>query len=184
MRRFNLLLCLALIVYSLPGCHKNNNTGPSAQTLIVGSWNLQQEHLVQYIDAVKKTDTTYLAATNSKALLKFDATGNYTSASAFYTVSASGPVAASITQDGIYKFTGEDFSLSEGVTGFGHVIGFYQSTTVTSAEVPVVTAVSHAAQIKHITTSALDLHTEVIFTVTVNGVLKNYKVEEDYSYTR
>jgi hypothetical protein len=185
MRRFNGLLFLALIICGILGCSKgNNNVSPNAQRLIIGTWSLQQEHIVQYIDAVKEIDTTYLTASNNKAQIKFNNDGSYASVSSFYSVSPLGPVAASATAGGTYKFTGQDFSLSEGVSGFGHVIGFYQSTTATSAEVPVVAPVSHSAQIKHITKSVLDLHTEVIYNVTVNGVLENYKVEEDYSYTK
>ena len=144
MRRIYFSLTLALIVTCLFSCKKDDkgNASPSRQSLIVGTWELQQQHYLMYVDGVKQKDTTYFASQNLEAEIEFTSTNTFTSASALSTGVngglSGGATAANSSTSGTYSFTGTAFSMSAPIAGLDIGSGSFGTTTV----VPVITAVS------------------------------------------
>ena len=186
MRRIYFLAASILLFISFFSCKKDNGKPyipVSSQNLIVGKWVLQSEHSVEYIDGVKKIDTIMTASQNSYADLQFNSNGTFT-ASGMYAISGGGSLSSgasvgSYSATGTYSFAGSNFSFEGSLLGFesGAVFG-------TTTAVPVITPVSHSTQVTEVTTTNLVMHTEVIYTYTLNNVSQTYKLENDLSYTR
>ena len=191
MNRIYFLSILILATVFLNSCGKGGKTmglTQSSQSLIVGKWTLQQEKYVQYIDGVKKQDTVINASQNNLALVQFNKDGTFTSTSSYLSGVATGSLNsgvsnASASTSGTYSFAGTVFSMSSYVTGLASGnSSFYGFTTATS--IPVYSAVSSAMQINELTANRLNLHIEVIYTLTINSVPQTYKTVGDYFYTR
>lgn len=192
MFRLFTFLAAVLLTLGLFSCQKDNGTGSShlpndAANLILGKWTLQQEHVVQYINGVKHIDTVLNAAFNSYATVQFNTGGSFNSAS-FYSIAnigtlSTGGITVADSTEGTYSIAGQIFSTSAPIAGFANEsTSFYGTTATTTA--PVITPVSHSTQITQLTTTALDFHTEYIYTLTTNNVAQTYKQENDYAYSK
>ena len=187
MRRIYLSAVSVLLFIGFFSCKKDNGKPyipVSAANLIVGKWVLQSEHSVEYIDDVKKMDTIMSASQNSYADLQFNSNGTFT-VSGMYTIPGSGSLSSgasvgSYTGTGTYSFAGSNFSMEGTLLGFESGGAFGAISTA----VPVITPVSHSAQVTEVTTTSLVMHTEVIYTYTLNNTSQTYKLENDLSYTR
>lgn len=193
MNKLYYLIIVCLLVCGLSACQhgSGNNVAPNASALIVGKWNLQQQKTVQYINGVVGTDTTFVATVSSNANLKFNSNGTYNSAS-HYVAQAGLPytlnngttvVAANDTTFGTYSIGNTELKLSSIVAGFINA-GFAYGTTTIATTLPTFALVSNTSQINALTSSKLNIHSEVIYTATTNSITTTYKNEFDYYYTK
>ncbi|HVV55695.1 MAG TPA: hypothetical protein VHC47_10240 [Mucilaginibacter sp.] len=172
-------------------CRKDGKYTPipkGAQALLVGKWTLQSEQVIQYIDGVQTIDTNYSASPNSYAAIQFNQNGTFSSTS-FYMMTGGAEgglsqnnVVSVDTTRGTFAVAGSSFNLSAPISGFSTGLNLYGITFTPIA--PVITPVSNAITINQLTTSKLTLHTDYVYTSTVNNVSKTYKVEDDYYYVR
>jgi hypothetical protein len=157
----------------------------ASQKMIVGTWTLQQEQYTQYVDGQKQIDTTLNATEYNRAYVKFNSNGTFSSAG-IYASPNSGSLSGGLTNaadstSGTFSFTGTALSLSEPIAGLT------TGSTLTSISVsmaPVITPVSHSVSISQLTSESLKIHTEYIYTYTVNNLSQTYKMDDDYYYTR
>ena len=188
MRRIYLLAVSVLLSSTLLSCQKGTGKAyipPSSANLIIGKWVLQQQHSVEYIDGVKKSDTIMSASQSSYADLQFNSNGTF-AASGIYVISGNGnlsglPSTGSYSSTGAYSFAGSNFSIGGALLGFGGGASFFGTI---STAVPVFTPISHSAVVTSVTSANLAIHTENIYTYTLNNVSQTYKLENDLSYTR
>ena len=195
MNKLSYIFILLLVVCGLAACHpgSGNNITPTPSALIVGKWNLQQQKTVQYVNGVMKVDTTYLASSNSIANLQFNKDGSYHSASHFVSEIGSpianplnGGITYTAAQDstaGTYSIKNTSLNFSALVAGFasGATPSFYGTTVST---LPTYTLISNTSQINELSTSKLNMHTEVVYSATLNSVVITYKNEIDFYYTK
>ncbi|MFI5162942.1 MAG: hypothetical protein ACHQHN_16795 [Sphingobacteriales bacterium] len=188
MARIYSLSVLSLICLTLFSCQKESKKAvvpPSSEQLIVGKWVLQTEHSVQYVDGVKKLDTVYNASANSYVVMQFKSNDTVTTAGV-YASGDPGNLNAGISVENfsgesVYKFVNNVFSMTGPVSGFGNgaVYGFRTTTGV-----PVISAVSNVVQINELTTTNLALHSEYVYTYTLNATTQTFKLVNDLSYTK
>jgi hypothetical protein len=193
MRRLFIFLLLVFVSAFLYSCSKDgkaNNVIPVQQQLIVGRWSLKQEKVVQYVDGVVNTDTTYNASSNNIASTQFNKDGTYSSVS-LYSSSVSGsrnldqtPVTTADSTSGIYSFAGTKFSVSAPLAGLGSGSFAFAESTTANATVAVFSALSNSITVKQLSVNRLNLHTENIYTLTNNKVSHTYKNECDYYYEK
>jgi hypothetical protein len=192
MKRIYLLLFSGLLISSLSACKGGKGVSPNpVPGLIVGKWNLQQQKTVQYVDGVIKTDTTFSATVSAAANLQFNINGTYNSSSHYF--AQAGPpfslnngatvVAANDTTFGTYSIANTELKLSSNVAGFISASFAYGTTTI-APTLPTFTLVSKTSQINKLTSADLNIHSEVIYTSTLNSVTITYKNEFDYYYTK
>jgi hypothetical protein len=192
MRRIYHLLVLLSATTCVFSCKNGNevNISQSSAKLIVGKWTLQQQHFVQYIGAAKYMDTTYTASQNSFSQIQFNSDGTFASASKYISNNNntslngnSGATNLESNSGGTYSFTGTDFSISAPIAGFGSDGAAFYGTTAT-AYAPVIAPISNLAQITLLTSTRLTLHTEYVYSYTVNNVSQTYKTDNDYYYNK
>jgi hypothetical protein len=123
MKKYSLLLTPILFCWFC-SCHKNDGTLSSTaqKAMLIGKWNLQQEHFVQYIDRVKQTDTTLNASSSSISNFQFNKDASFLSA-AFSESSTPGSLSGGLqvavdTVRGTYSLSASTFNLSSPVAGF------------------------------------------------------------------
>jgi hypothetical protein len=185
MRRFYhfyLFLFISLVLFS---CKPDkSNVIPASQQLL-GKWTLQQQQYKQYVDGIKQKDTTLNASEYSRAYLEFKSNGTFNSAG-FYSAGntgnlGSGIIAASDSTNGTFSFSGSAFTLSAPIAGFASdmaVVGY------SSGSIPVIRPVSNSVSNSQLTSSSLKIHTEYIYTYTINNLSQTYKMDDDYFYTK
>jgi len=164
-----------------------NSVAPlqASQKMIVGTWTLQQERYSQYVDGQKQVDTTLNATEYNRAYVKFNGNGTFSSASIYASPNfgslSGGLTSTADSTSGTFTFTGSTFSLSEPIAGLA------TGSTLTAINVttaPVIKPVSHSVSIIQLTSQSLKVHTEYIYTYTVNNLSQTYKMDDDYYYTR
>ena len=196
MRRLSILSLLVLTTAFLYSCNKDSKAGGLSQTQqqqIIGRWALTQQKVVQYVDGVVKTDTTYNASPNNIATAQFNKDGTYSSIS-LYSSGVSGslntsqtPVTTADSTSGVYTFAGSKFSVSAPLAGLGSgSFAFAESVSPNSNGSPlgVFSAVSNSIEITQLTVSKLNLHTTNVYTLTNNNVSHTYRNEADYYYEK
>jgi hypothetical protein len=185
---FSLIVCASVFLFSCGKEGKSTGLSQSSQQLIVGRWSLQQQKVVQYIDGVVQTDTTYNTAPNNIARVQFNKDGTFSSISLYSSpemnggLSAGGVTTADSTS-GVFNFAGTKFNVSAPLAGLGSGSFAFAGTTSYST-VSVFSSVSNSIQINELTVSRLKLHTENIYTLTNNNVTQTYKNEADYYYAK
>jgi hypothetical protein len=172
-RRHFLLFSIAIACFC--SCGKDNT---SPQYSIVGKWNLQQQHVVMYLDKVKITDTILAASSTTYATAQFNQDGTFNSMAVYRPDNTSllqnpGPSSANTT--GSYSYSGGVFTLVPGLAG-------WFSFGVGSSSPP--TGVSSSIQITQLTASKLAVHTEGTFTVTYNNGSHAYDQLFDFYYSK
>ncbi|MBS1500817.1 MAG: hypothetical protein JST32_02060 [Bacteroidetes bacterium] len=183
------LLLLVFIACGWTACKSNGNYLPvpnDAKSLIVGKWILQQQKFVQYVDGVKKADTILNATPFSLAFVRFNSDGTFSSSSIYSSGNSAG-LGGGITNvsddsNGTYAFSGAVFSVSAPIAGFGN--GSNTLVLGTSGSIPVVTPISNSIKIVELTPSKMNLHTEYVYTYTVNNISQTYKIGNDYYYSK
>jgi hypothetical protein len=194
MNKLYYILISCLLACGLSACQHSsgNSPAPDASALIVGKWNLQQEKTVQYVNNVMKKDTTYLTSPTNIANLQFNKDGTYHSAG-HYVSGIGSPIAnplnggiTSITaQDstyGTYRIVNSSLNFSNFVAGLVSGTPSFYGTTVST--LPTYTLISNTSQINELSTSKLNMHTEVVYSETLNSVTTTYKNETDFYYTK
>src|SRR4051812_22251380 len=125
MRRFYYFFLFLLASIYIIACKPDKNTvAPlqASQKMIVGTWAMQQERYTQYVDGVKKIDTTLNATEYSRAYIKFNGNGTFSSAGLYTSPDlgnnlSGGLINAADSTSGTFSFTGSAFSLSEPIAG-------------------------------------------------------------------
>jgi hypothetical protein len=195
MNKLYYILIVSLLVCGLSACQHSsgNSVAPDASALIVGKWNLQQEKTVQYVNGMMKTDTTYLTSPANVANLQFNKDGTYHSAGHYVSQIGSpianplnGGVTYTAAQDsisGTYSIKNTSLNFSSLVAGFANSAtpSFYGTTVST---LPTYTLVSNTSQINELSASKLTIHTEFVYSETLNSVVTTYKNEIDFYYTK
>jgi|GEM_PF-872515 len=182
---FCLFLFASILLFACKPDKNSVTPLQSSQKMIVGTWAMQQEHYTQYVDGVKRQDTTVNATEYNRAYIKFNGNGTFSSAGVYSSPDlgnlSGGLVNAADSTSGTFSFTGSALSLSEPIAGLATVSSF-SGVTVTTA--PILTPVSHAVSISQLTTAVLKIHTEYVYTYSVNSSSQTYKMEDDYYYTK
>ena len=188
MRRFYHFCLFILVLLFFFSCKPDKNgVAPlqASQKMIVGTWTLQQERYTQYVDGQKQVDTTLNATEYNRAYMKFNGNGTFSSAGVYASPDlgnlGSGLVNAADSTSGTFSFTGSVFSLSEPIAGLATGSSL---TAISVSTAPVITPVSHSVSISQLTVQSLKIHTEYIYTYTVNNSSQTYKMDDDYYYTR
>jgi hypothetical protein len=159
---------------------KNEPNAVSQQTLILGKWNLQQQHVLLLRDGVKTVDTVYTAnaATNTYAYAVFNSDGTDSTRSVYnpgnlnLQTNAPGPSAASSV--GTYSIMNSTFNGSFGIAGwFSYAVGSSGVTTPGSAMYKIML----------LNASNLNVQGQVSFTVTNSGT-HTYQETSYYYYTK
>ncbi len=179
----------------LSACQKGNGNSNSIagnpQTLILGKWNLMQQKFTQYINNVKQTDTLVAASANDAGYAQFNINGTYVSESHYFVSNGNGgltggntTIAGRDSVAGTYNFSGTSFNLSSFLAGLN--VSSAISTLTGSASVPVITPVSHFAQINQLNSNTLTIHLEfvVTYTYTATGIVNTVKTVSDLYYMR
>lgn len=188
MRRFYYFCLFILASLILFSCKPDKNSvAPllASQKMIVGTWTLQQEQYTQYVDGQVQVDTTLNATDYNRAYLKFNSNGTFASAGVYASPGlgtlGSGMMTAADSTSGTFTFIGSSFSLSEPIAGLatGSTLSL-----VSVSMAPVITPVSHSVSVSQLTTSSLKIHTEYVYTYTVNSSSQTYKMDDDYYYTK
>jgi hypothetical protein len=162
--------------------------GQSQTSLIIGQWTLQQEKYVQYVDAVKTQDVILNASSNNIATVQFNKDGTFASASVYSsdpTTSGLGSLPANVSAatTGTYGFADNLFHMSPYVTGLASGdAGFYGF--ITTSSIPAYSPVSNTVKINQLTASDLNMHIEVVYTLTSDNVVQTYKTVGDYYYSK
>jgi hypothetical protein len=172
--KFRYLLLLFAFAGCIYSCKKDNN---SPQSLIVGKWTLQQEHVVQYTDSVQKVDTVYSASVHTTAYIQFNSDKTYTTQSNYlpdnYLQSLGSP-AYSSKGSGTYNYSNNVLTVSFGVADwFAYLVG--SSGPITPA--------TNIVQLTGLSATTLDIHTVNSFNYTNQGT-HNFKVVSDLHYTK
>ena len=189
MRRTCILLILLSVAGFISACQNDGKgvTPTLNTTLLTGKWNLQQQKMVQYLDGVKKIDSTFTASSQSAAHLQFNKDGSFNSAgftiTGIATTGSLGGGITSVARDstyGTYSLASSALKLSEHIAGISSgPFSFFSNTSVS-----VFTPVSYTVQVNQLTSSSLSLHAEYIATVTQNGITQTFKDDEDYNYIK
>ena len=160
------------------------------QQEIIGRWTLAQQKVVQYVDGVVKTDTTYNAAPNNIARAQFNKDGTYSSVSV-YSSEVSGsfnlsqpPVTTADSTSGVYTFSGTRFSVSAPLAGLGSGSFAFAESVTPGSTFGVFSAVSNSIVINQLTVSKLNFHTVNVYTLTNNNISHTYRNEADYYYEK
>lgn len=187
MERFKLLTLLTFFSLALFSCKKESPAsviGQPAENLLIGKWNLQQERFAQYIDGATHVDTTYNASLYNIASVQFNKDGTFVSASSYSNGATDpGTFTTGNVSSGRYTFDNNTFGLSNSISGLRNGVAFFGGTII-GGSAPVITPISHLAQISVLTSSKLNLHTEYSYTYTVDNVNQIYKMVDNYYYTK
>lgn len=188
MKRAQLLLLGFLSVLVITACSKGGTNKPSNQAqLLIGKWNLQQQKLVLYVDNIKQKDTVYLASVNQAGVIRFNNDGTYNSACYFNGLpnNGTGSLNTYSAQDstyGTYKINTSNLDFDNGIAGFDGFT-FYTSTTPGGIP-PTITGIVRSSQVTMLTSSKLNIHTELSYSISIATGSKPYKYEDDFYYTR
>ena len=188
MKNFYFLLfsvfCCACLFSCKPG-GSNVVAINNAQRLILGNWNLQQEKFTQYVDNAKQIDTLITASSVLVGHAHFDQNGSFSSAgvSLASSTNLAGPAPGRDSTAGTYTISNTSFYLSPPYLAT-FPIDIRSLPPVTEA--PVITPVSHTAQLIQLTTKLLTIHMEVVYNYVYSstGVTTNYKTVADMYYSR
>lgn len=190
MRRVSFFLVFVSLLFVFLSCQKGSSNVNTNSPSIVGTWNLQQENVVQFVNGVQTKDTTLSASSNSIAAAKFNSDNSFKSVSLLYstnvinTAGGGGQIVAE--QDsvsGTYTVSGTSLTLSSVLAGLISSNGSYFNSTTIST-LPTFALISNSSQINMLTTSNLNIHTEIVYSETVNAITTSYKNEYDYFYTK
>jgi hypothetical protein len=182
----NLLITivLACMFYS---CGAGKNISPSQQSLILGTWTLQQEHMVTAINGKTQTDTTINASAANRCDVSFNASGTFTSPTYYNSLTTGGilsapPEIASDTVRGVYSFAGNQFSMNPSIIGF-IIFGGAGFPTGSPGATPVFILASHTIKISQLSQSALTLQFDNLYNET-SPTAGTYEIVTMYSFTR
>ena len=187
MKRVQLILFCFLFVLAISACSKGGSDSAGSQAkLLIGKWNLQQQKLVSYIDNVKQKDTIYLASVNQAGVIRFNKDYTYNSACYFNQLpnGSTGSLNTYTAQDstyGTYKINATDLDLNNGIAGFD---GFAFYTSTSGAQPPTISNIIRSSKIIMLTSSKLNIHTELTYSINMAADSKNYKSQDDYYYTK
>ena len=188
MRRFYCFYLFIFVSLLFVACKPDkNNLAPlqASQKMIVGTWTLQQERYTQCVDGQKQVDTTLNATEYNRAYVKFNGNGSFSSAGVYASPNSGslsgGLMNAADSTSGTFTFTGSALSLSEPIAGLATGATL---TAISVSSAPVITPVSHSVSIIQLTSQSLKIHTEYIYTYTVNNLSQTYKMDDDYYYAR
>jgi hypothetical protein len=187
MDRTQLILLCFLSVLAISACSKGNSNSAADQAkLLTGNWNLQQQKLVSYVDNVKQKDTVYLASANQAGVIRFNNDDTYNSACYFNELPNGGTgslntFAAQDSTFGTYKINASNLDLNNGIAGFD---GFAFYTLTSGTQPPTITGIVRSSQITTLTSSKLNIHTELSYSISNATGSKTYKYQDDFYYDR
>jgi len=172
--KFRYLLLISALACYISSCKPDNH---SPQSLIVGNWTLQQQHVVQYTDNVQKIDTVYTAGALTAGNMQFNTNGTYTTQAHYApdnVLQTGGSAANTSKANGTYTYANNVLTLSLSVSGwYSYLIG--------SSGPP--TPITNTVALTSLTATTLDLHTVTSFNYTTSTT-HNFKVVGDLHYTK
>jgi hypothetical protein len=181
MKTPNLLIIIVLtcVFYS---CGKNN-TSPSQQSLILGTWKLQQQHLILTKNGIKQIDTTVNTSSANSGNVNFSVDGTFTSSGYYNTPIVNGhftgpPEAAADSTSGTYSFAGNQFNMTNGVSGF--IFGVFY--TISGSPV-LYGPKSYTTKISQLSQSALTIQTDYLSNETSPAQVA-YETVNTFYFTR
>ncbi|WP_426671258.1 hypothetical protein ACPPVU_08485 [Mucilaginibacter sp. McL0603] len=189
MNKLSYLFMICMLVSVLTACQKgDSNSISSDAALIVGKWNLQQQKTVQYVNDVRRSDTTIITTADINSNVQFEKNGKFINVSfRGYNDVGSGSSGAGERDStfGTYSVANSSLILSP---SYLVLLGFYDGLIplffAGDNPLPTVVMISDSSQINTLTSSKLTLHTEYIYSETINNITTIYKDELDYYYTK
>lgn len=176
-------LSLALIaILTFGACHKNS-TAPDMQISIVGKWNLQKQTYVQYVNDIKQADTVCLSSDTLIAYVQFNADKSFKSEGVSFSKNSSNTPDMEAQVTGTYTASNSALAVSNTMAG----IIFFPAIYALSTNYNVNTAITnqlHTSKLNYITSNSLSIHTEDSYTATASSISTNYKVVNDFYYTK
>lgn len=182
MKRFIPLSLALIILLSFSACHKNSSS-PSLQSQIVGKWTLQKQNYVQYVNDVKQVDTVCLASDTTAANVQFNSDKSFKSVGVYVSKNMNNPANAEAEVTGTYTTSNSALTVSNTMAGlllFDAVYGVSTDYTINTTFSNRV----HTSKLTAITSNTLSIHTEDSYTATANSVSTNYKMVNDFYYTK
>jgi hypothetical protein len=176
-------LSLALItIVAFNACHKNSTT-PNMQATIVGKWILQKQTYVQYVNDVKQVDTVCLASDTTAANIQFNADKSFKSIGIYLSKNPNNPSNAETEVTGTYTASNSALTVSNTMAGIIFFPAVYSLATNYNINT-VITNQLHTSKLNAITSTTLSIHTEDSYTATGNSASTNYKMVNDFYYTK
>ena len=163
-------------------CHKNS-TVPNMQTKIVGKWILQKQTYVQYVNDVKQVDTICLASDTTAANIQFNTDKSFKSVSVYLSKNLNNPANAEAEVSGTYTASNSALTVSNTMAGIVFFPAVYGVSTNYNLNT-VITNQLHTSKLNAITSTTLSIHTEDSYTATGNSISTNYKMVNDFYYTK
>lgn len=157
-------------------CGKNHNPGP--QDLIVGSWNLQQQHVLFQQDSVKLADTMLSATATTYGKVVFNADDTFSSSATYFSGGTSlttGLPPSQANSAGTYSYTNNVFTVYPGLSGW-YAFAIGASGQATNA--------TQTIQITQLTATKLTVHAENKFTLPTSTGTHAFDEVSDYYYSK
>lgn len=176
----NLLWIAALFACCMVACGPENKT---TNIGLIGTWSLQQQKIVSYVDGVKKTDTSVTASSSNFGNLKFNSNSTYLSSSFWASSGAgSGPAVAVDTARGTYSYVAGNLSISNSVAGLSN--GISSGLIFGSGSVGIITLISRTVSISDVTASGFTLHMDQTVSLPITGGTQIIRSVSDYYYKK
>jgi hypothetical protein len=182
MKRIAYLSLALIIMITFGACHKSS-TAPSVQLTIAGKWNLQKQTYVQYVNDVKQVDTVCLASDTTAANVQFNADKSFKSIGIYLSKNPNNPSNAETEVTGTYTASNSAVTVSNTMAGFLFFPAVYNPATNYNVNT-AITNQRHTSKLNAITSTTLSIHTEDSYTATASSVSTNYKMVNDFYYTK
>ncbi len=182
MKRIAFLSFVLIIMMAFSACHKNATT-PNTQPTIVGKWILQKQSYVQYVNDVKQVDSVCLASDTTAANVQFNADKSFKSIGIYLSKIPNNPANTETNVTGTYTASNSALTVSNTLAGIIFFPAIYTLATHYNLNT-VITNELHTSKLNAITSNSLSIHTEDSYTATGNSVSTNYKMVNDFYYTK
>jgi hypothetical protein len=171
------ILLLAICMGCLLSCGKSN-TNPAPASAIVGTWHLQQQHVLMYQDTTILADTTLAAAATTYGTAQFNSDGTFSSSSVYFSgnaTSLTGPPPSEQKSSGKYNYSGSIFTISPGLAGW------YTYAFGTTGPISNIVFSIHITQL---TSTKFTVHMEDKFVATTVTGTHTFDEVLDYYYSK
>ena len=182
MKRIAFLSLALIAIFSFSACHKNS-TGPNVQATIVGKWNLQKQTYVQYVNDVKQVDTVCLRSDTLTAYVQFNTDKSFKSEGVSFSKNSLNAPNMESEVTGTYTASNSALTVSNTMAG----IVFFPAIYALSTNYNINTAITnqqHTSKLNALTSNTLSIHTEDSYTTMGGSVSTNYKMVNDFYYTK
>jgi len=166
-------LLLIFLISFLSACKKNSNDGQPLS--IVGTWTLQEQHAVMYVNGALKVDTIFTSSSVDSGSLQFNGDGSFSSSTIYVNTLQNHDPGSSGNVQGTYSVSGYGFNISPGIAGWFN----YVPTTS-----PAPTLSSSLSEVTSLTASSLKVHLEDTFSYITNNNSTTVRTISDFTFIK